>query len=256
MSSRAAPPLPPRPPAAPARLSAALPARPPAALALLLALAGCGTTGAEPFAYPIAAVGVGAEAFAVGDWQVTLTRADVALGPIYLCATAAASPDLCAVAVGEFADVAVLDALAPDPAPLGEVAAVAGDVRSAMLDYGISWFTTRTEAAADSPLGHSARLVGVAVRGAATVEFDAQVDVLPPLRGSPALLGVRARADAPDADSRLLLRVDPRAWLRTVDFDALAAAGPTATLRPGDPDHAAIAFAMTTQPPAFAWSDE
>jgi len=225
-----------------------------AAPLLALALLACGSTGAEPFAYPIAAVGVGADAFPVGDWQVTLTRADLALGPIYLCATAAASPDLCAVAVGEFADVAVLDALAPAAVELGEVAALPGDVRSAMLDYGISWFTTQTEATPDRALGNSARLAGTAVRGDTTVTFDARVDVLPPLRGSPALVGVRARVDEPGPDSRLLLRVDPRAWLLGVDFDALAAAGPSAAIRPGDAAHAAIAFAMTTQPPTFSWS--
>jgi len=223
-------------------------------LAALLAAA-CGTTGAEPFAYPIAVVGAGAS-FPIGDWQVTLERAELALGPVYLCATAAASPDLCAVAQGEFAEVAVVDLLAAAPQPIGEVESLAGDVRSAMLDYGISWFTTQTSATAGSELGHSARLTGTAIRGDVALHFDALIDVLPQLRGSPALVGVRARVDDPDEGSRLLLRVDPGAWLLGLDFDALAAQGQSVEIRPGDPAHAAIAFALTTQPPTFSWTHE
>ncbi len=228
--------------------------RQPLALAALLAAA-CGTTGAEPFAYPIAVTGAGAS-FPIGDWQVTLERAELALGPIYLCATAADSPDLCAVAQGEFTDVAVVDLLAAAPQAIGEVDSLAGDVRSAMLDYGISWFTTQTAATAGSELGHSAHLTGTAIRGDITLSFDALVDVVPPLRGSPALVGVRARVDAPDETSRLLLRINPGAWLLGVDFDALAAQGPSVEIRPGDPAHAAIAFALTTQPPGFDWTHE
>lgn len=224
---------------------------------VLLPAGACGTTGAEPFVYPVAVVGAGAGAsFPIGDWQVTLDRAELALGPLYLCATAAASPELCEVALGEYADVAVIDLLAAEPQPIGEVVALAGDVRSAMLDYGISWFTTQARATAGSELGHSAILSGTAVRGADILSFDAVIDVLPPLRGSPALVGVRARVDQPDQDSRLLLRINPGAWLLGLDFDALAAIGPDIEIRPGDPAHAAIAFALTTQPPIFSWTHE
>jgi hypothetical protein len=227
------------------------------ALAALTALAmgACGTTGAEPFTYPITVAGAGAS-FPIGDWQVTLDEAELALGPVYLCATAAASPDLCEVALAEFAEVAVVDLLAAAPQPIGDVDARAGDVRSAMLDYGISWFTTQSTPTPGSPLGHSARLRGTAVRGDTSLAFDALIDVVPPLRGSPALVGVRARVDEPGEDSRLELTVNPGAWLLGVDFDALAALGPSAEIRPGDPAHAAIAFALTTQPPGFRWTRE
>ena len=227
--------------------------RPLAAL-LLAAVAGCGSTGAEPFSYPVVATGLAPTSFPVGDWQVTLTRADVAIGPIYLCATAAASPDLCAVAIAEYADIAVIDALDPRPQPLGDIDARAGDVRSAMLDYGISWFTTDAAPGPLSDLQHSARIVGTAVLGDTSLAFDATIDVTPPMRGSPALVGLRARADAPDERSRLELALDVRGWLAGLDFDQLAALGPTHVFLPGDPEHAAIAFAMTTQPPTFRWS--
>ena len=225
-------------------------------LATLLSLGtACGSTGAEPFTYPALARGPGPGPHALGDWQVTLTRADVAIGPVYLCATAAASPDLCDVALAEFTDAAVVDALAASQ-PLGELDARPGEPRSAMLDYGISWFTTDTRPRARTELGHSAHLVGTAVQGDQSLRFDAIVDVAPPLRGSPALVGVRAHSETQDQGSRLELRVDPRAWLTGVDFDALAAAGSDANIRPGDPAHAAIAFAMTTQPPSFRWTHD
>lgn len=224
-------------------------------LACVLALAACGDTGGENFSYPLAGLGAGAEPFPVGDWQVTLSVAEVAIGPIYLCATAAASPDLCDVALAEFTDVAVVDALAGEQ-PLGALQARPGEPRSAMLDYGISWFTTASKPRALAELGHSARLVGTAVRGDQSLQFDAIVDVVPPLRGSPALVGVRAQGDEHDESSRLELRVDARAWLTGVDFDALAAAGPEHAIKPGDLAHAAIAFAMTTQPPTFRWTHD
>ena len=222
------------------------------AAALLLA---CGSSGGEPFDYPLAAVGAGAGPFPVGAWQVTLTRAEVALGPIYLCATAAASPDLCDVALAEFTEVAVVDALVPAE-EIGELHARPGEPRSAMLDYGISWFTTQSRPEALTTLGHSARLTGTAVRDGAALSFDALVDVVPPLRGSPALVGVQAHSESHDEGSRLELRLDPRAWLTGVDFDALAASGLEHSIKPGDPAHAAIAFAMTTQPPSFRWTHE
>ncbi len=224
-----------------------------AILALSLTATACGSTGAEPFRYPLVATGAGAQPFAVGDWQVTLTRADVAVGPIYLCATAAASPELCAAAIAEFTDIAVVNTLDPAAQPLGDIEARAGDVRSAMLDYGISWFTTQTAPAALSELEHSARLTGTAVLGDMSVSFDATIDVTPPMRGSPALVGLRAVTDAPGADSQLELRIDPRTWLASVDFDALALIGPDHDIQPGDDTHAAIAFGMTTQPPTFHW---
>lgn len=224
------------------------------ALALLLALGpACGSTGAEPFTYPAEAAGPGPGPHPLGDWQVTLTRADVAVGPVYFCATAAASPDLCDVAVAELLDPSVADALATTPEPLAEVTSLPGEIRSAMLDYGVSWFPTASDAAATTDLGHSAHLVGEAVRGDMSVSFDALVDVAPPTRGSPAVVG--ARATALDEDpARLELELPVHAWLAGVDWDALAAAGPTAEIRPGDAAHAAIVFAMTTQPPVFLWA--
>lgn len=226
---------------------------PKASLLAALLVCACGDTGGETFRYPLTAVGTPAESFPVGAWQVTLTRAEVELGPIYLCSTAAASPELCDVALAEFTDVATVDALA-GAQPLGELHARPGEPRSAMLDYGISWFTTDVKPGPLGELGHSAHLAGTAVRGDEVLQFDAIVDVVPPLRGSPALVGVRAHSESQDEGSTLELRVDPRAWLTGLDLDALAESGPKLSIKPGDDAHAAIAFAMTTQPPTFRWT--
>jgi hypothetical protein len=224
-------------------------------LALGTALGACGTTGAEPFTYPALARGPGPGPHALGEWTVTLTRADVAIGPIYLCATAAASPDLCAVAVAELTSPAVADALATTPEPLAEVDSLPGEIRSAMLDYGISWFPTDSEPDATTELGHSARFTGEAVRGDMSVTFDAVVDLPPPTRGSPTVVGIHATTDL-ESPARLELDIPVHAWLGGVDWDALAAAGESAEIRPGDAAHTAITFAMITQPPSLRWTEQ
>lgn len=213
----------------------------------------CGTTGAEPFTYPAQVRGPGPGPHALGDWQITLTRADVAVGPIYFCATAAASPDLCEVAVAELTAPFVADALTTTPEPLAEVTSLPGEIHSAMLDYGVSWFPTQTDPTVMTGLGHSARLAGEAVRGDMSLKFDAIVDLPPPTRGSPAVVGVYT-STTEEVPTRVEVDLPVHAWLGGVDWDDLAAAGASADIRPGDPAHTAIVFAMTVQPPSFRWS--
>jgi len=223
-------------------------------LATLLSLGtACGSTGAEPFTYPALARGPGPGPHALGDWQVTLTRADVAIGPVYFCATAAASPDLCDVAVAELTMASVADALTTTPRPLAEVTSLPGEIRSAMLDYGVSWFPTQSDPEVMTELGHAAILAGQAVRGDMSVEFTAVLDLPPPTRGSPTVVGVptTSRDEVPTG---VELDIPAHAWLAGVDWDELAAAGPSAEIRPGDPAHTAITFAMITQPPSFRWT--
>lgn len=223
-------------------------------LAMLLSLGtACGSTGAEPFTYPALARGPGPGPHALGDWQVTLTRADVAIGPVYFCATAAASPDLCDVAVAELTTATVADALVTTAQPLAEVTSLPGEIRSAMLDYGISWFPTQSDPEVMTDLGHSAALAGTAVRGDMSVEFTAVLDLPPPTRGSPTVVGVptTSRDEIPTG---LEIELPVHAWLGGVDWDELAALGTSVEIQPGDPAHTAITFAMTTQPPSFRWT--
>src|SRR5690606_9653108 len=160
--------------------------------ALLLACAGCGATGEPAFHAPLRARGGAAERV-VGAWTITLERADIGFGPLYLCATAAASSELCATAAAEFAAVAAVDATDPAPQELGELDVLPGEVRSAMLDYGVTWLKTQARPGAQegAPGGRSARFAGVAVSGDMSFGFTADLDAPAVLRGSRAIEGLR-----------------------------------------------------------------
>lgn len=236
-------------------------------IALTLALAACGAAGEPAFQAPLRARG-GASGATAGAWTVTLTRADVAFGPLYLCATAAASSDLCPSAVAEFPAVAVVDGIDPGAQELGELDALPAQVRSAMFDYGVTWLKTHSQPRAQegAPGGRSARFAGTAVLGDMSVEFTADVDVPPALRGSRAIEGLRLGPADLDPRGALDVTVDAAAWWTGVDFDALAALGPgpldLAALAADDPASpaadalAAVRFAMIAAPPRLAWTSE
>lgn len=238
------------------------------ALALALAAA-CGSTGPTVFELPLRAHGAAPAAIQAGDWTVTLTRAELAFGPLYLCATAAASADLCEAAVAEFTAVAPVDALDPADQELGDLAVLPGEIRSAMFDYGVTWLPTESRPTAHdgAPGGRSARFAGTAVLGDISLEFTADLDLDPLRRGTRAVEGLRLAPHRPDAGDRLDLDFEVAAWWAGVDFDALAALGPgpldlDVLADQGGPDSPAAAaldavrFAMLAAPPRLTWSPE
>jgi hypothetical protein len=199
---------------------------------LLIALAlssGCTDTEQDRVSVPlyVAGVDVSEPFMAVGDVAVTLERAELAFGPLYLCAGATAG-DLCDTARLEWLDAVVVDTTSPIPVRAGELAGVTGPVRSWMYDLGISSQLTRSEPFvldAARQLGDvSFRVEGWAhVRGA-RVPFSAAVPVqqtattelgVPVVRKSTSESFAReVTAD----DLGLVVRFDPGSWIRSIDF--------------------------------------
>lgn len=225
----------------------------------MLMLSACGDTGQRELVYPVFFAGQAPAAFAAGAWQVTLDVARVGFGPVYFCATAAASADLCPVAVAEYRDSVEGNALDAAPQPIGEIRGVTGHIHSLMLDYALTWFNTQTSVRATdaAPGGHSAHFEGTATQGATSFAFVADIDVAPTIQGTSALQGVRVNADISHERMRLDVRVDATAWWRAVDFNALAALGASSVVvEPGTRAYNAVAVGMTTQPPVFEWTEQ
>src|SRR5690606_17259403 len=64
---------------------------------------------------------------AVGEIEVLVDRADLAFGPLYLCAGATAG-ELCDTARLEWLDSVVVDTTSPEPMQVGELTGVTGHV--------------------------------------------------------------------------------------------------------------------------------
>ena len=192
--------------------------------ALLILLAGCGDTGQEHVELPLTATGTAAHPVAIGDATITLTRADVAFGPTYLCASETGRAELCEVAVAEFLGTVTVDALNPSPQPLGELNATTGNVRSGLFDYGISWLLTQNEPRANPGAveGHSAIMEGTLTRGAQTLRFSATIDAKPRMSGDLAVNGQVTRFTL-GPDTALNISADPHFWVSNLDADALFA---------------------------------
>lgn len=228
----------------------------------MLLLAACGDTGQELVSFPVHAAGTGERSFAVEGWSVTIERADVGFGPMYLCATSFADLDVCPRAEAELLDVGTVDALDDAPQMMGTARAITGTARSAMLDYGIGWLTTaRRPAPFDgAPDGHSAIFRVRASRGADELEVHVELDIEPRIAGGSAVIGAPTGEHAITGREALTVRLDPAAWWRRVDFDALAMSDEdgdgVVTVARGDVAWTALTIAMTSgRVPRFEWTD-
>lgn len=191
--------------------------------------AACADTGQGRAAIALFVAGTAASEplVATGDVPVRIDRADLAFGPLYLCAGATAG-DLCDTARLEWLDAVVVDTLNPVPAAAGELSGVTGTVRSWMYDLGISSQLTRSEPfvlGAAQQLGDASFVLeGRATVGAVELPFFAAV----PIRQTDTTeLGVPVvRKSTTDAflhdvtgdEAALVVRFDPAAWVRSVDF--------------------------------------
>lgn len=238
-----------------------------AAIVALASASGCIDSSQQPLDYEAVAIARGdgksgsASTAMLGEWSVTLTRADVALGPFYFCAAASGSSTLCASSIAEVAHVSVVNALAATRSPIGTVHGFSGTIQSVSYDFGISWFDTQIAAtpAPALPSGHSLRLEGEARKGAARVPFTADVDVVPQYQGQNALSTASANAVIDSSATRLEVVLDPVRWLAQLDFDALASklaasGAPSFAIAPGMPEHGAILVGLKNLAPLqFRW---
>lgn len=233
------------------------------AAALALILAGCGQTQQDIVSFPVHAAGTGENTFASDEgWAVTIERADLGFGPLYLCATTFADIDVCPQAEAELLVSGTLDATDDAPQMIGDARAITATVRSAMYDHARSWPISAAGPGPNegAPSGHSAVFVVRATRGAESLEVRAQIDIDPRNAAEPAVFGARTGEHVITGEEALVVRFDPAAWWRRVDFDAVQVLDDdgdgVVTLAPGTVPHDTIVIAMTAAIlPTFEWTD-
>lgn len=194
-------------------------------LAALLWGLGCGTTGQVEVSTRLVAQGEAARTVQVGDVAVLLSEAKLALGPVYFCATAAASSSLCSIAVAEMRDTVVIDALNPAPVDLAAVRGVSGEIRSAQYDLGVSWFAAAAQPAPTLEGLHSLVLRGTLTQADEVVAFTAVLDVLATVQGERAIQGARVKGALGAVTKQVTVKLDPHAWLQNVPWNELMGQG-------------------------------
>jgi hypothetical protein len=191
-------------------------------------LPACADTGQDRVTVPLLVAGTDASdpVRAAGDVSVQIDRADLAFGPLYLCAGSQAG-DFCDTARLEWLDSLVIDATDAEPRRAGDLDGVTGLVRSWMVDLGISSVLTDSKPVV---LDAARELGGVSL----VLEARADVDGIPlPFRaeipiaqggeaeqGVPVVRQSMTPHDVQVGEPGLLVRFDPGSWLRDVDLSA------------------------------------
>jgi hypothetical protein len=234
-------------------------------LAALFA-SGCLDTGQERIEVPLFVAGtdVSEPITAEGGVRVTIDRAELAFGPLYLCAGATAG-DLCDTARLEWLETTVVDTASPERVRAGTLRGVSGPVRSWMYDLGFSSQLTGEEPfvldAARALGDASFVLEGRADVAGVELAFSASLPVqqtdttelgVPVVRKSTSEAFYRdVTADEPG----LVVRFDPGAWLRSVDFRPYVEEEAVA-LRPDSEAVRTLHNALVSiGRPTFEWSD-
>ena len=195
--------------------------------AALTLLPGCIDSSQDVVVAPLFVAGTTTGAVdAAGGVTLSLDRADLAFGPLYLCAGATAG-DLCDTARAEWLESVVVDTLDATPTAAGEIAGVSGPIGSYMYDLAISSQLTNDDPArleAAETLGASFVVSGRADVAGRELPFRASIDIqqtddtelgVPVIRRS----GSETFGhDLQAGEAGLLVRFDPSAWLETIDF--------------------------------------
>jgi hypothetical protein len=226
-----------------------------------LALVSCGDTGRDYVELPLYAQGTDARPVSVPSGTLTLSQADVLVGPLYLCATESAESALCETALAEHLELISVDALDASSAPVGELSATTGTVRSAFFDYGLSWLLTKPGPAFpdSAPFRNSARLrFSARALDGSELDVRADIDIAPLAAGDAAVNGRKTEQRIGKAPLSLTLQLDANAWLARVRIEELVALDEDGdgrvTLRPDSQPYEAILQGMTARNPlAFVW---
>ena len=200
---------------------------------LALALGGCIDTSVEATSIQLRVAGTATATPVPGrdGAQITLERADVAFGPLYLCAGFTAG-ELCDEALAEWRDAVVVDALSPEPVDAGEMVALTGTARSYMYDHGIVSRLTSADplvtSAAEALGGSSAVVRGRAEIGGQVIPFELAVPIAQSGEVEQGVPVVRSAESSgfeqeilPDDRLSLTVRFDASEWLASADFGAL-----------------------------------
>jgi hypothetical protein len=199
------------------------------ALPLACALAGCGDVGQSQAEVPLYVSGseLPGPIATAGDVMLTIDRAELAFGPLYLCAGAQAG-ELCDAARLEWLGSVRIDLTEPEPRLAGTLSGTTGRVRSWMYDLGISSQLTQNEPfvldAAQELGGASLVVEGRARQGGFEVPFVAGVVVQQGAdveRGVPVVrkgTGDVFNHDVTGAEPGLWVRFDASAWLSRLDL--------------------------------------
>lgn len=190
---------------------------------------GCADTGQDRTSLTLFVVGadVAEPVVAAADVPIIIDRADLAFGPLYLCAGTTAG-ELCETARLEWLDTVVVDTTNPEVARAGELIGVTGPVRSWMYDLGISSQLSREDPyILDAALelgGMSFVLEGRALVTGIEVPFAVSVPIqqtddtelgVPVIRKS---LSETFSRDVTSDESPLTVRFDPAPWVEGINF--------------------------------------
>lgn len=206
-------------------------------------LGACIDVAQAPVEVPLMLAGQAQSQISLATGQIELSSAQVAFGPLYLCAGASAG-DLCQVARAEWLDTAVVDILDPTPVRVGTLRGNSGTVLSWMYDLGISSHLTQSKPfvlpAAQRLGGASLLVTGRARVQEFDIPFSAAVAVaqtqdtelgVPVVRKSGS---ERFFRDLGESQDLLLVRFDPAALFASMDLNHLiqrAACSPDSSTR-------------------------
>jgi hypothetical protein len=241
------------------------------AAALVASVTGCADTGRDEVAFPLYVAGsdVTEPVVATGNVSVSLERADLAFGPLYLCAGNQAG-HLCDTARVEWVESVVVRGTNPEAAWAGELTGVSGTVNSWMYDLGFTSLLTQEEPLV-MPAARELGDVSLRMAGSATVDgvvapFEVAVVVSQTSDTEQGVPVVRKNAseafthDVTPREPGLVVRFDPAAWIRAVDFRAFFEEGSCEACAEGlpiEPDtqaYRAIHNALVAgERPIFAW---